>query len=593
MGAIRKQIRERSTNEQVFHEARRLGFSALQARVIAGRAVGGGDAAVGLENMLFPALKNIHHPELLQDGGRAAGLIVEAVRDGKRIGILTDYDVDGICSHVVVHEALRLFNVEAGRLLSLIGHRMHDGYGVSASLVDRVVNLTEKPHLIITADCGSSDEQQIGRLRKAGISVVVTDHHALPAEGVPASAAATVNPSRRDCPYPDKSISGCMVSWLLMCLVRHQLIDLGLLPAETVRLGGLLDFVCLSTVADAVTFTSPTNRAVVNSGLQIINQGIKPAWRILADQLGKNDKNPFTAEDLAFQIAPRINARSRMADPLAALYFFMAENSQEAEVQLLKLEKNNEQRKVTERDMVRTARRQAKILLEAERRSLVVCDASFHAGVQGIVAARLVEGFGRPAVVLSPVQEGAVLSGSARTIPEVHLFEVLQKMNARHPDLFLSFGGHRGAAGLKMKKENFDLFRDLFEEMVRAGVEGRDLAPFVLTDGDLAAEMLHLDTLSALQRLGPFGRDFEEPAFAGIFTVRQARIVGAEPVHLALKLEKKGREFQGIWFRAVDNPGDIPDIKQGNTIRCVYKLKSNHFRGQTKLQLLVDYAENA
>jgi len=592
MGSIRKQIRERATNQQVFQEARRLGFSALQAHVIAGRAVGE-DGAVGLENMLFPALKNIHHPELLQDSLKAAELIVEAVRDGKRIGILTDYDVDGICSHVVMHESLRLFTVSATQLISLIGHRMHDGYGVSATLVDRIVAMEQKPELIITADCGTSDERQISRLKDAGIRVIVTDHHALPEEGVPASAEATVNPSRADCPYPDKFISGCMVSWLLMCLVRNRLIAHGMLADDTARLGGLLDFVGLSTVADAVTFTSPTNRAVVNSGLQIINQGLKPAWRILAAQLGKNGKNPFTAEDLAFQIAPRINARSRMADPFAALNFFTAENSEKAGVQLQKLEKNNEERKITEREMVRIARQKAKILLASQKRSLVVCDASFHAGVQGIVAARLVEGYGKPAVVLSPVLEGAVLSGSARTIPEVHLFHVLQKMNTLHPDLFLSFGGHRGAAGLKMKKEKFDLFCDLFEEMVRAGLDDRDLVPFVLTDGDLADELLHLDTLTALQRLAPFGRDFEEPSFEGIFTVRQARIVGAEPVHLSLKLEKKGREFQGIWFRAVDNPGDIPAIKEGNTIRCVYKLKSNHFRGHNKLQLFVDYAEKA
>ncbi len=540
---------------------------------------------------MFPALKNLHHPELLRDSGRAADYIAKAVKERRRIGILTDYDVDGICSHVVVYESLKHFAVSERSLISLIGHRMNDGYGISATLVDKILALDKTPELIITADCGSSDEQQISRLKECGIAVIVTDHHTIPVEGVPASAVATINPSRKDCLYPDKFISGCMVSWLLMCLVRSRLIGCGVLADDTAKLGGLLDFVGLSTVADAVTFTSPTNRAVVNGGLQVINQLTKPPWFALAKQLGKNERNPFTVEDLAFQIAPRINARSRMADPYAALNFFTACDARQAGEHLQRLEKNNEERKITERNMVKIARQKAKKLHESQRSSLVISDGNFHAGVQGIVASRLVDGFGKPTVVLSPVHEGDILSGSARTIPEVHLLRVLQKIHEQHPDLFLSFGGHSGAAGLKIKKEKLALFCEAFEKNVAEEIQNRNLAPFILTDGDLEVELLNLETLAELQKLEPYGREFEEPAFAGIFTITKTRIVGAEPVHLALKLEKKGREFQGIWFNAMENPGDRQTINEGTTIRCAYKLKLNNFRGQRSLQLLVEYAE--
>ncbi|MBI5558809.1 MAG: single-stranded-DNA-specific exonuclease RecJ [Deltaproteobacteria bacterium] len=586
-----KQFRQRTQDRQVFEASLKFGFSPLQARIIAGRA-SGQDGCADLESLLFPALKNLHHPELLKDCLRGAELIVEAIRSGKKIGVLTDYDVDGICSHVVVYKALRQFGVPGDRLISLIGHRMHDGYGISAKLVDKILALPEKPDLVVTADCGSSDEKQIRRLREAGIDVIVTDHHAIPEAGIPQSAMATINPLRNDCHYPDKFISGCMVSWLLLCMVRNRLAECGFIAPDSEKLSGLLDFVGLSTVADAVTFVSPTNRAVVNSGLRIINQMRLPAWLVLGVALGKSEKFPFTAEDLAFQVAPRINARSRMADPYAALNFFLAESREEAERQLQKLERNNEERKLTERDMVKKARKKAEIQIKQHKKSLVVSGGDFHAGVQGIVAARLVDSYGRPAVVLSPFGEGEILSGSARTIPGVHLFQVLRKMHEQNPELFLSFGGHKGAAGLKIKKEKLELFRASFEDIVCEELYNQDMKPVVLTDGYIEADRLNFGTLAELQKLEPFGRDFDEPAFEGIFNVTQSRMVGAEePVHLSLKLRNQGREFQAIWFNAVHAPGDKPSITGGNTIRCAFKLKLNNFRGQKNIQLLIEYAE--
>ncbi len=589
MAIIRKTLKQRPENPGAFRAAKKYGFTDLQCRVIAGRTNRDEDE---LENILFPALKNLHHPDKLKDGKIAAEKIVAAICGKKRIGILTDYDVDGICSHVVVYESLKLWGVDPGLISSFIGHRMNDGYGISENLVDRILDMAEKPHLIITADCGSSDEKQISRLKNSGTEVIVTDHHAIPVEGVPQSAAATVNPNRIDCRYPDKYISGCMVSWLLMCYVRNILINNEHVIENTNKLGHLLDFVALSTIADAVSFFSATNRAVVGSGLDIINKLDKPSWCALASFLNKKNSVPFTAEDLAFQVAPRINARSRMADPYAALNFFLAESKEKADDQLQRLEKNNEERKTTEKNMVKKAKKEAQKLINGKRRTIVVWDREFHPGVQGIVASRLVDTYGRPAVVLSPINGGDVLSGSARSIPEIHIRDVLQKINVKYPDIFISFGGHSGAAGLRIKEEDFEIFSNAFEEEVKKEINNRHLDPVILTDGKLDESLMNTKTITELQSLGPYGREFDEPVFEGMFKVKKHRLVGDEPVHLSLTLEAENqKKLHGIWFRALENPGEEIQIKDNNTIKCAYKLKLNNFRGHKNIQLMIEYAE--
>ena len=204
-------LEPRPLDEAVYLRAQSEGLSELQARLLASRLPG---YTGELAPLLSPSLRYLVHPEKLADGRRAAERIGQAVAEGESIGILTDYDVDGITSHVVIRRTLvELFGVPEHKLHSLIGHRIHDGYGISLPLVERTLSLKPLPTLVITADCGSSDEPCIARLKAAGIDVVVSDHHALPLEGPPPSAYACVNPTRSDCHYPDKTIAGCMVAW--------------------------------------------------------------------------------------------------------------------------------------------------------------------------------------------------------------------------------------------------------------------------------------------------------------------------------------------------------------------------------------------
>nr|WP_111412834.1 DHH family phosphoesterase [Halomonas lactosivorans] len=585
---LKPRLLPRPRNDALYARARAEGLSELQARVLAGRLA---DYEGELAPLTQPSLRYLEHPERLADGRRAAERIARAVVEGEHIGILTDYDVDGITSHVVIRRTLvEFFGVPESRLHSLIGHRIHDGYGISLPLVERTLALSPRPSLVITADCGSSDEPRIARLKAAGIDVVVSDHHALPIEGPPPSAHAVVNPTRSDCQYPDRTIAGCMVAWLVMSLTRSVLIEWGVIPRATPKLSAWLSYVALGTVADCVSLgASPANRAVVSHGLALINRMEAACWRAMAARLG-DDSVPFSAETLAFQMGPRINARSRLDDPYAALHFMLAADDATAIRHLQTLDEDNQSRKAIEADMVEEARALAMPQLEADQPALIVFLDSGHPGVQGIVASRLVQAFGRPALVLTPAAAPGMLTGSGRSIDALHLRDALQRAYELAPDALPRFGGHRGAAGVGVPIERLEAFREAFLQAVAEQLAGVELYPHVLTDGALTPEQFQLATLLELEALGPYGREFDAPLFEGRFLVESLRPVGADGTHLSLVLSAGAASLKAIWFRAL-TPGELPAFGMGDTLRCAYRLNRNRWRGQESLQLMVEYAE--
>ena len=580
-----------------------LSLSPLQARIVANRTRTDHLNSGFLQQIVDASLKNIASPNLLIDGDRAVKRIAQAIYHSETIGLLTDYDVDGITSHAILFHALRdYFAFPEEKIQHLIGHRIEDGYGVSQKLVERILSKEELPDLIITADCGSSDEQQIARLKEQGIDVIVTDHHAIPQEGIPASALATINPTREDCQYPDSTIAGCMVSWLLMSHLRSELIADKTLSSDSPKLSGLLDFVSLGTVADAVSLSSPINRAVVNAGLKVMNQLQRPCWKAMKILLDR-DFQAFTAEDLGFQIGPRINARSRMSDPYKALYYLCAPSLSEAHQHLGALDTDNQDRKETEKTMLEIAFRLAKQQLEKHLWSLVVYHEDFHAGVQGIVASRLMEKFGRPVIVLSPSSEEGKLTGSARTIAMVHIRQAIEQVANERPDIVLRFGGHKGAAGLKLQAQSVDEFRLLFDkavfsqlkEQLQEQLHGRAdnhsvLRPLIYSDGELAESELSFQTIADLKYLEPYGREFEQPVFEGDFKVQSIRSIGADGTHLMIQLATDSYSFRAVWFRALDKKTDPFPFVEGQLIHAVYQLKENYYRGNFSIQLHIVYA---
>jgi len=582
---------QRPLNQGLYQEALADGIHPLLARILAGRLE---EVQGSLNSLVEPSLRYLAAPQLLKDSHRACQRLLKAIENRERIGILTDYDVDGITSHVVIYRALsEYFAMPVEYLSSLIGHRIKDGYGVSDALVNRILDQQPLPDVIITADCGSSDEPRIARLKAAGIDIVVTDHHALPKEGPPPSALAVINPTRKDCSYPDPTLAGCAVSWLLMSELRNHLLEAKIIPPETPKLSELLPFVALGTVADCVSLGgSAANRAFVTSGLKLMNASTAPCWQAFRRLQGERFKS-FTASTLGFQLGPRINARSRMADPYAALHYLLADNLAAASRQLELLDSDNQDRRYVEGEMTRAALDAAQQQVNQDFQSLVAYVEEGHSGVQGIVASRLVEKYGRPAVVATPGRDAGQLSASARSVPGVHIRNALQRVDDLHPGLLIRFGGHQGAAGLTLWGDKMPAFQKAFEQAVLLQLENRRLEPSIYTDGELPDELLNLETQQLLDKLEPFGREFEAPLFEGSFRVESLRAIGADSTHLLLDVAPLDSSslYKAIWFRALPEQGAPLPVEVGQQVRLVYKLEANHFRNQTSLQLHVSQAQ--
>lgn len=579
-------IQTRTQHPVIYQQALAQGFSPLIARIIAGRLLA---PVPKLAAIVQPHLQYLDAPHLLKDSDRAANRIAQAIIHQQIIGILTDYDVDGVTSHALIFRALtHYFGVSPQHIQCYIGHRLKDGYGVSPALTQRILGQSVRPALIITADCGSSDEVYIAQLKQAGIEVIVTDHHAIPAEGIPVSAYAVINPTQAGCAYPDATIAGCMVAWLLMSQVRHNLVQAQYLPPTTPKLSALLSFVALGTVADCVSLAeSVNNRAVVQIGLQLINQFQEPCWIAMRELL--KQPRPFTVETLGFQLAPRINARSRLEDPYAALHYLLADTLADARHYLAILDHDNQQRRQIEREMVIVARQRAE--QQSERMSLVVALPEGHAGVQGIVASRLVQSFGKPALVIChhPLDKEQ-LSGSGRSISGLHLRQALQTVAEQYPGLFIRFGGHRGAAGFTLEKQQMPVLQQAFEQAVIAQLGLKALAPVILTDGTLPPALISLATVQELAQLQPYGREFDPPLFEGVFQIEKCRCIGSPAVHLSFTLRIGHTRYNAVWFSALPQELKVLPYRDGDTIMCAYSLSLNDYRGQQSLQLQIQHA---
>lgn len=585
-------IRPRQISKAVYQQALAEGVHPLLAKIFAGRL---NQAPASIQQLIQPGLQQLAPPNALADLHPSVQRLTQAIQQQETIGILTDYDVDGITAHVVLYRSLtELFGVPAQNLLSLIGHRIEDGYGVSASLVQRILATPQKPSLIITADCGSSDEPRIAQLKAAGIDVIVTDHHHLPPEGPPASAYAVINPSRADCNYPDKTLAGCGVAWLLMAALRTELINQNLIAESSPKLSFLLPFVALGTVADCVSLGgSAINRALVNAGLQLMNASDEACWQAFRTLVGARFTH-FDASTLAFQLGPRINASSRMADPYDALHFLLSTQPEQASQHLDKLDSDNLERRAQEQLMLHSALQAAKEQVQQQMHSLVTYLPEGHPGVQGIVASRLVEKFGRPSIVMTPSADPRQLNASARSIDGLSIHAALVRVDQLNPGLLVKFGGHPAAAGLTIWQDKLAEFQTALEKAVKYLFGSQqELGPVLITDGELAPNLLNLDTLNLLNQLEPYGREFEAPLFEGVFTLANQRLVGADATHLQLELipADNSTSLKAIWFRAVNSGSPLP-FQIGTELKVVYTLNANHFRGQTSLQLLVSHAQN-
>ncbi len=580
------QVKERPINHRIQTEALNVGLDPFLSAILARRPI---EVLVSLEAWLNPKLKTLSHPASLQDIGKAADRVAEAVIRQEHIALETDHDCDGQTSHAVLYwNLVQHFKHPVTHVQSYIGHRLTEGYGLSASVAKRILAAKPRPSVIITADNGSSDEPRIALLKMAKIDVIVTDHHEIPVTGIPQSAYACLNPTRPDCAYPDPYIAGCMVAWLLMSAVRQRLIERGHLPQEAPSLRDTLDFVAVGTIADCVSMAkSHNNRAIVQAGMQQVWAGTRPCWRVLRPLLKEN----VSSEDLGFKIGPLLNSDGRLDTAFQSVSFLLAETDEEAKGWLDTLQRQNTARKAIQKKLVQQGIQRAAALVGEGRWSLCLYLEDGHAGVQGIAASRLKDAFGRPTVFLAP-KSGvpACITGSVRGIAGFHVRQALQAIQDAHPGLLIAFGGHQGAGGLSLLQENLSRFRQAFEDAVRAQLSHADIGPVIWTDGRLLPEMIHRSFVKQLENLEPFGREFDAPVFEMPARFEQVKPIG-DGTHVRLWLVSGQYRFKGVWFNCRTQPSSPLPVVEGGYYSVIFSLTEHVYREQRSVELLVYHVE--
>ena len=523
----------------------------------------------------------------------AVAILVTALTEQKRILIVGDFDADGATSSALMVLALSAMGYQ--QVDFLVPNRFDYGYGLTPEIVDLAAE--REPQLLITVDNGISSIEGVHKANSLGMQVIVTDHH-LPGATLPA-AAAIVNPNQPDCTFVTKNLAGVGVAFYLLSALRGKLRSEDWFAENSIaepNMANWLDLVALGTVADVVPLDQ-INRALVHQGLLRIRAGhSRPGIKALLTIAGKNPQR-LVATDLGFALGPRLNAAGRLDDISLGIQCLLTNDPQLAMDTARELDELNQDRKVIEQDMQREALRiveQIPLSLDGEVPSaLCLFQPEWHQGVVGLLASRIKEKYHRPVIAFARGDNGQ-LKGSSRSIPGLHIRDVLDMVATQNPGLISKFGGHAMAAGLSLDEDKLQAFEEAFQRQVGQLLSADDLQAKIATDGELGQQQLSMDTAELLRDSGPWGQLFPEPCFEGDFEVIQQRIVGEKHLKLVLApLSESGEKqpyagIDGIWFNADTSVWPSSHHRQ---VRCVYRLDINEYRGQQSLQLMIQFLE--
>nr|WP_218940796.1 single-stranded-DNA-specific exonuclease RecJ [Allopusillimonas soli] len=558
----------RAANPDAARALEAAGIHPLLSRLWAARGV----SSPGEAQMSWTALIP---PGQLTHVDQAAALLADAIRDRKRLLIVADYDCDGATACAVGLRALR----NMGAVVDyLVPNRFETGYGLSPAVVELAASHPSgKPDILVTVDNGIASLDGVEAAHAAGMQVLVTDHH-LPGDVLP-RALAIVNPNQPGCGFPSKNLAGVGVIFYLMLALRATLRRRGVYPADGgPRLDQLADLVALGTVADVVKLDS-NNRLLVSQGLQKMRNGrMQAGIRALFAVAGREPRQA-SGFDLGFALGPRINAAGRLADMSIGIECLTTDDEARALELARQLDAMNQER----RGIENTMREEALAALAASpqpegRATVCVYHPEWHQGVVGLVASRLKEAYWRPTLAFARSDSGE-LRGSGRSIPDVHLRDVLDLVSKRHPGVILKFGGHAMAAGLTLREEAYSVFSQGFDAAV-AELTGRTtFEPVIETDGSLETGYANADVAGLLQRQ-VWGAGFPAPVFRDTFLVRQQRLL--KDKHLKLSLERGHQRFDAIWFNHAEMLPEFVDV--------AYRLDQNIWNGRVSAQLIVEYA---
>ena len=543
-------------------------------RVYAGRGITDPrELALGLDQLLPPtSLKGV---------ADAAELLADAIEGEARVLIVGDFDADGATSCAMAVSVLQQMGLR--EVAYLVPNRFEFGYGLTPEIVEMAA--AQMPDLIVTVDNGISSVEGVSAAQAMGISVLITDHH-LPGDSLP-TADVIVNPNQPGCQFPSKSLAGVGVMFYVLSAVRAALRERGWFNAESMEepnLADSLDLVALGTVADVVPLDR-NNRILVAAGLARIRSGrARPGIEALFEVAGR-DHRQATASDLGFIVGPRLNAAGRLDDMSIGIECLLAESSASARGFAEKLHQLNRERRDIEQSMQQDALAQLESIdLEGDASlfAMTLYDPAWHQGVIGILASRIRERVHRPTLVFADAEEG-MLKGSGRSIPGLHLRDVLDQVATRHPGLLTKFGGHAMAAGLSLARDDLDRFKQALNDTVAEALGHIAPERTAESDGALAPGDFGLLLAEQLASGGPWGQHFPEPLFDGQFFVRSHRIVGEK--HLKLTVDADGTEIEGIAFNI-----DVPQwlATPLKAFHALYRLDVNEYRGERRPQLVIE-----
>ena len=560
---MRRKLKPQPDTDKINELAAAINTDRVNATLLLQRGIADFDSA---KAFFRPSLSLLHDPFLMKDMDKAVARIITAIKNNEKILVYGDYDVDGTTSVALFYSYLKSINAPAGYY---IPDRYAEGYGISFKGIDYAKE--NNFALVVSLDCGIKANDKIDYANKLGVDFIICDHH-LPGDELP-KAFAVLDPKRKDCPYPFKELSGCGVGFKLAQALQSKLNK----PFE--ELAELLDLVAISIAADIVPVNGE-NRVLCYYGLQELNKMKRAGIRALY-QLN-NLKKEVTITDVVFVLAPRINAAGRIDHAMRAAELLLSDDEEEATKFAGNINQTNTNRKEIDQGMTAQALEMIDVSPELiAKKTTVVFNESWHKGVVGIVASRLIEKYYRPTIVLT--KSDGMLTGSARSVKNFDIHTAIDACS----DLLEQFGGHRHAAGLTLKPENLENFVARFEAEVSKTISDDDLIPEIDVDVNIHLNEISPKFFSVLKQFAPHGPENMTPVFVtnNVLDTGWGRVVGTNH----LKLELYQQENPTIKFHAIAfDKGDFLSFFQKKVpLSICYTVAENHYNGNTTLQLVV------
>ena len=528
-----------------------------------------------------PRLAHLAGPSGLSNLSTAVQLLANAIALRQSILVVGDFDCDGATACALAVRGLRLLGAQ--QVAYAVPHRRVHGYGLSPALVDELSQY--QPDLLLTVDHGIACHAGVASAKALGWTVVVTDHH-LPGQSLPL-ADAIVNPNLEGDQFPSKSLAGVgVVFYVLLALRAHFRQQSPQSAAGQADLATLLDLVAVGTVADLVPLDD-NNRILVSAGIRRIRQGLAcVGLQALIQRCGKNAAHLSTS-DIGYALAPRLNAAGRLEDMALGIALLVVDDGDHARQIAEQLEVINTQRKQMQHAMLGAATDAlAKLTDATDKKTAGVClyDPNWHPGVVGLVAAKMSERLYRPVVAMAPSEPGSdLLRGSARSIADLHVRDLLAQLQVNEPGCMETFGGHAKAAGLSLRLQQLPRFQSAFSHAVAKTLASAPSVPVIESDGELMQGEFNFDHAQALRFSGPWGQGFPEPVFDGVFEVVRWRAINATHLSLSLRHPQHGQMLNAIHFH-----GWLGQPPPGQ-ILCAFRLACDDYRGQRAFILIVEH----